>query len=54
MDERLEVERLPWREALAMAEAGRIGDAKTLIGLFWLARLAHAGQLPDIGGPAEG
>jgi ADP-ribose pyrophosphatase len=45
-DERLEVERVPWREALAMADDGRIGDAKTLIGLFWLARLADAGELP--------
>jgi ADP-ribose pyrophosphatase len=45
VDERLEVERLPWREALAMAEAGGIRDAKTLIGLLQLARLADAGEL---------
>jgi ADP-ribose pyrophosphatase len=46
-DERLEVERLPWREALAMADAGRIGDAKTLIGLYQLARLAASGELRE-------
>jgi ADP-ribose pyrophosphatase len=45
-DERLEVERIPWREALAMADDGRIGDAKTLIGLYQLARLADARELP--------
>ena len=47
VDERLEVERLPWREALAMADAGAIGDSKTLIGLYQLARLADAGALPE-------
>ena len=38
-DERLLVERIPWRDALAMAEAGEILDAKSLVALFWLARL---------------
>ncbi|MGH2407406.1 MAG: NUDIX domain-containing protein [Candidatus Limnocylindrales bacterium] len=38
-DERLDLVRLPWREALAMAEAGAIEDAKSLVGIFWLARL---------------
>ena len=38
-DERLLVERIPWLEAVAMAEAGSILDAKSLVGLFWLARL---------------
>jgi len=41
-DERLEVLRLPWRDAVAMAERGEIADAKTLVGLFWLARLLAA------------
>jgi ADP-ribose pyrophosphatase len=41
-DERLEVRRVPWREAVAMADAGAIADAKTLVGLFWLARLMDA------------
>jgi ADP-ribose pyrophosphatase len=38
-DERLILEWLPWREAVAAAEDGRIADAKSLVGLFWLARL---------------
>lgn len=38
-DERLHLVSLPWRVALAMAEAGEIHDAKTLIGLLWLSRL---------------
>ena len=37
--ERLELERLPWREAVAAAESGGIVDAKSIVGLFWLARL---------------
>jgi ADP-ribose pyrophosphatase len=37
-DERLEVERIPWRQAVEMAERGEIADAKSLVGLFWLAR----------------
>ena len=31
-DERLRLERLPWREAVALATAGAIEDAKTLVG----------------------
>jgi len=38
-DERLILEWLPWREAVAAAEDGRIADAKSIVGLFWLARL---------------
>jgi ADP-ribose pyrophosphatase len=38
-DERLLVERMPWREAVAAAERGEIVDAKSLVALFWLARL---------------
>ena len=41
-DERLELERVPWRDAVAMAERGEIADAKSLVGLFWLARLRAA------------
>src|SRR3990170_1297943 len=43
--ERLEVVRLPWREAVAMAERGEIEDAKTLVGLLRLGRLAVGGDL---------
>ncbi len=46
-DERLELERRPWPEAVAMAERGEIRDAKSLVGLFWLARLrAGTGPAP--------
>jgi ADP-ribose pyrophosphatase len=38
-DERLELERVPWREAVEMAERGEIADAKSLVGLLWLARI---------------
>ena len=38
-DERLKMTAIPWRVAVAMAEAGEIHDAKSLVGLLWLARL---------------
>jgi ADP-ribose pyrophosphatase len=38
LDERLELERIPWQAAVGMAERGEIADAKSLVGLFWLAR----------------
>ncbi len=41
-DETLELIRLPWREAVAAAERGEIGDAKSIIGIFWLARRMEA------------
>jgi ADP-ribose pyrophosphatase len=41
-DERLELEHVPWRDALAMAERGEIADAKSLVGLLWLARILDA------------
>jgi len=37
-DETLELVALPWRDAVAMADRGEIEDAKSLVGLFWLAR----------------
>jgi ADP-ribose pyrophosphatase len=37
-DEQLELVRIPWREAVGAAERGEIRDAKSLIGIFWLAR----------------
>lgn len=45
VDERLEVRRLDWREAVAMAADGRITDAKSIVGLLRLARLVDAGEL---------
>lgn len=41
-DEQLELVRMPWRDAVALAESGGIRDAKSLVGLFWLARLRAA------------
>jgi ADP-ribose pyrophosphatase len=41
-DEHLELERMPWREAVAAATDGRIRDAKSIVGLFWLARIREA------------
>jgi len=43
-DEPLTLERLPWRELLAMGDRGEVADAKTLVGVFWLARLAERGE----------
>jgi ADP-ribose pyrophosphatase len=45
VDEHLELQRLPWRHAVEMAGAGQIEDAKTLVGLLWLGRLAAAGEI---------
>ena len=46
VDERLELVRLDWREAVAMAVDGRISDAKSIIGLLRLAHLDADGDLP--------
>lgn len=43
-DERLELYPTPFADAIAMAERGEIRDAKTLIGLLWVARLREAGR----------
>ena len=42
-DERLVLSWLPWRDAVRAAESGVIRDAKSMIGLFWLARLRAEG-----------
>ncbi len=41
-DERLELRAIPFADAVAMAERGELVDAKTLIGLFLVARLRDA------------
>ena len=38
-DERLELYPTPFPDALAMADRGEIRDAKTIVGLLWVARL---------------
>lgn len=40
-DERLELERVPWRDAVAAAERGEIADGKSLVGLLRLGRLGR-------------
>lgn len=42
-DEALDLVRRPWREAVAAAERGEIRDAKSLVGLLWLARRLEGG-----------
>ena len=41
-DERLEPSPIPFAEVLAMCERGEIRDAKSLIGILWVARLRDA------------
>ena len=38
-DERLELRPIPFDEAVSMAERGELRDAKSLIGILWVARL---------------
>jgi ADP-ribose pyrophosphatase len=44
-DERLELSRVAIEDAVAMVESGEINDAKTILGVLWLDRLARAGKL---------
>lgn len=46
-DERLILEWRPWPDAVAAAEAGEIRDAKSIVGLLWLARLMARDGSPD-------
>jgi ADP-ribose pyrophosphatase len=43
-DEHLELKRLPWRDAVAAAQDGRVVDAKSILALLWLDRLKAAGE----------
>jgi len=38
-DERLDLVRMPWKDAVAAAERGDFADAKTVAGVLWVARL---------------
>jgi ADP-ribose pyrophosphatase len=42
-DERLALIRMPFEEALAAVDRGEICDAKSIVGLFWVARLKASG-----------
>lgn len=44
-DERLELSHVTIEDAVAMVDAGEISDAKTILGVFWLDRLARAGEI---------
>jgi ADP-ribose pyrophosphatase len=44
-DERLRVERVPWRDAVRWASDGTLIDAKSIVGLLWLDRLVAAGAI---------
>ena len=44
-DERLILEWLPWRDALAAVDRGEIRDAKSIVGIGWLAHLIEAGEV---------
>ena len=43
-DERLDLIRMPFDQALAAVERGDICDAKSIVGLFWVARLRVGGE----------
>lgn len=43
-DERLELERVPWDDAVTMCLDGRINDAKTIVGVLWNDRLRRDGD----------
>ena len=38
-DERLDLVRMPWRDAVAAVERGDFDDGKTVAGILWVARL---------------
>jgi len=46
-DERLILEWRPWQDAVRAAEAGEIRDAKSIVGLFWLARAMDGARVDD-------
>ncbi len=48
-DERLELLHVEIDEALAMVERGVIRDAKTILGILWLERLLHRGEVRSAG-----
>ena len=47
-DERLVLVKMPFDEALAMAQRGVFRDAKTLVGVFAVDALARAGEVPEL------
>ena len=45
VDERLSLERVPWRDAVGRALRGELADAKSLLALLWLERMVAHGEL---------
>ncbi|MEO5705047.1 MAG: NUDIX hydrolase, partial [Candidatus Limnocylindrales bacterium] len=43
-DERLELYPTPFEDAVAMCERGEIRDAKSIVGLLWVARIRLSGR----------
>jgi ADP-ribose pyrophosphatase len=43
-DERLELRPIPFADAVGMAERGELRDAKSMVGLLWVARLRKRGD----------
>jgi ADP-ribose pyrophosphatase len=43
-DEHLDLERMPWADAVAMCVAGDFHDAKTVLGILWVDRLRANGE----------
>jgi len=52
-DERIAVERVHWRRAVELVDGGAIADAKSIVGILWLARLMERGAIAP-GGEAHG
>ncbi len=49
VDERLTLERVPWRDAVELAISGGLEDAKSIVALLWLDRLVARGELTIAG-----
>jgi len=47
-DEHIELEHVPWTRAVDMVERGEIADAKSIVGILWLARLVERGEIPGL------
>ncbi len=45
VDERLSLERVPWRDAVGRALRGELRDAKSILALLWLDRMVTTGEL---------
>lgn len=44
-DERIDLRRLPWEDAVRATESGEVEDAKSIVALLWLDRLVRRGEV---------